>query len=120
MLFVDDSTDLNTATFNESTGFHVLSEFGPPRDYMKRLQSKIRGSMYHGVEMNRDRIGADLESALNFQKCYAQNVCATLESHFVDNGIIGAFKILNPSNMPTTQVGLGSWGVLELDVLCSH
>lgn len=108
MLFVDESTDLNAATFNESTNFHILPEFGPPGGYMRRLQSKIRGCMHHNVEMTRDRTGADLECALAFQKCYAQNVCVALESRFADNGIIGAFKILNPSNMPTRQVGLAS------------
>jgi len=96
-------------------GFHVLPNFGPPGGYMKILQSEICGFMYHGVDMNRDRTGADLESALNFQKCYAQNVCAALESCFAKNGIIGAFKILNLFNKPTKQVGLGSWGVLELE-----
>jgi len=65
VLFVDDSTDLKGATFNESIGFHILLDFGPPRGYMRRLQSEICDSMYHGVEINKDRI--DLEVAISFQ-----------------------------------------------------
>jgi len=101
MLFVDVSIDLNASTFNESIGFHILLDYGSPRGYMRRLQSEIHGCMYHGVEINKDRTEANLESAIAFQRSYAQNVYVALESCFVDNGIIGAFKILNPSNMPT-------------------
>jgi len=108
MLFVDDSTDLNASTFNESIGFHILPDFGPRGGYMKRLQSEIHVCMYYDIEISRDRTGLDLESTIAFQKSYAQNVCVALESRFADNGIIGAFKILNPSNMPIRQVGLAS------------
>jgi len=86
---------------------------------MRSLQSKIYSSIYHGVKISSDRIEADLESVLAFQKSYAQNVCY-LESHFVNIEIIDAFKILNPSNMPTRQVGLVSWIFLEMNVSCGH
>ena len=70
--------------------------------------------------MIRDPNGIDLEEALNFQKSYAEAVCKCLEARFSDNGIISAFKILNPSNMPSKRVGLNSWGVADLEVLLNH
>ena len=70
--------------------------------------------------MIRDPNGIDLEEALNFQKSYAKFVCKCLEVRFSDNGIIPAFKILNPSNMPSKRVGLNSWGVADLEVLLNH
>jgi len=103
MLFVDDSTNLNVVTFNEDIGYHLPDL----ESYIRRLQSEIRGSIYR-IEMIRDRIGVDLEFAIAFQKSYAQNVCVALESCFADNGIINVFKILNPSNMSTRQVGLAN------------
>jgi len=51
---------------------------------------------------------------------YTQNVRVALENHFVNNESIKAFKILNPSNMLTRQVGLASWDFLELGILCGH
>jgi len=121
MLFVDDSNDLNVVIFNETIGFHVLRDFGLPRWYIRRLEFEICRSMYHGVEMNRDKTGTNLKSNRTFQKCYTQSVCATLESHFVDNGIIGSFKILNLSNMPTSHASrYGKLEGLELDVICGH
>jgi len=74
MLFVDNSIDLNAATFNESTSFHILLDFGPLGGYMRRLQSEIRRWMYHGVQISRDsrdNTGADLKASISFQKCYA-------------------------------------------------
>ena len=38
-------------------------------------------------------------------------------ARFKDNDVIDAFKILNPIYMPQRQVGLNSWGVVQLDVL---
>ena len=43
-----------------------------------------------------------------------------MEARFSDNGIISAFKILNPSNMPSKRIGLNSWGVVDLEVLLNH
>ena len=43
-----------------------------------------------------------------------------MEARFSDNGIILAFKILNPSSMPSKRVGLNSWGVADLEVLLNH
>jgi hypothetical protein len=50
--------------------------------------------------MVRDSSGVDLEVALCFQKLYVQVVCDALSACFVDNDVLDAFKILNPSNMP--------------------
>ena len=46
---------------------------------------------------------------MNFQKSYAEAVCKCLEARLSDNDIISAFKILDPSNMPSKRVGLNSW-----------
>ena len=120
MLFVTETADLNASTFNEETGYHILPDFGPDGGYMKRLSAEIRGARFHSVEMIRDRTGADLEEALSFQKFFAEAVIDALETRFGDNGVIGCFKILSPSNMPVKQVGLRSWGVTELETILSH
>ena len=60
------------------------------------------------MDMIRDPNGIDLEEALNFQKSYAEIICKCLEARFSDNGIISAFKILNPSNMHSKRVDLNS------------
>ena len=120
MLYVIDSTDLNQDTFNANVGYHVIPQYGPPGGYLQRLSSEIRGSKFHSVDMIRDPNGIDLEEALNFQKSYAEAVCKCLEARFSDNGIISAFKILNPSNMPSKRVGLSSWSVTDLEVLLNH
>ena len=70
--------------------------------------------------MIREPDGIDLKKALNFQKSYAEAVCKCLEARFSDNGIILAFKILNPSNMPSKRVGLNSWDVVDLEVFLNH
>lgn len=44
--------------------------------------------------------------AIAFQKQFILAVCNTLESIFEDNYIIGVFKILDPTNMSSRQVGL--------------
>ena len=64
-----------------------------------------------------DPSGADLEVALSFHKCYVEVVCEALFARFEDNDVIDAFKILNPIHMLQRQVGLNSWGVVQLDVL---
>lgn len=58
--------------------------------------------------------------ALAFQKSFAIAVCEALEVRFADNHIMDAFKVLGPTNMPTRQVGLASWGVQEMETLCAH
>jgi hypothetical protein len=117
MCFLIDSCDLNQDTFNPDIGFHIIPEFGPPSGYLRRLASEIRGAKFHTIEMVRDPNGADLEAALSFQKMYVESVCKALEARFVDNDIIDAFKIFNPIHMPQRQVGLASWGVVQLDLL---
>ena len=67
-----------------------------------------------------DPDGIDLEEALNFQKSYAEVVCKCLEARFSDNGIILAFKILNPSNMPSKGIDLNSLDVGDLEVFLNH
>lgn len=117
MYFVIDSCDLNQDTFNSSSGYLLLPQFGPPSGYLQRLSSEIRGSKFHSIDLIRDHLGRDLESALEFQKTYSEAVWCALEARFVDNDIISCFKILNPLYMPRRQVGLASWGVVELNML---
>ena len=120
MLFIVESCDLNAATFNEDTGFHLLPEYGPHGGYLKRLQSEIRGKMFHGFEMKRCRLGTDLGEALDFQRAFAEAVCAGLDARFQDNDLITCFKVLNPTNMPSRQVGLQNYFVAELESLLAH
>ena len=120
MAFIIESTDLNESTFNEDTGYHIIPSFGPPGGYLQRLSSEIRGSKFHDVEMIRDRTGADLVEALAFQTSFAEEVCKGLEDRFQDNDMIGCFKILNPCELPSRQVGMKSWGVTELEKICDH
>ena len=47
MMFIINSCDLNTDVFNDFTGYHVLPDYGPHGGYLKRLQSEVRGSMFH-------------------------------------------------------------------------
>ena len=120
MLYVVNSTDLNQDTFNTNVGYHVIPQYGPSGGYLQRLSSEIRGSKFHSVDMIRDSNRIYLEEALNSQKSYAEVVCKCLEARFSDNGIISAFKILNPSNMPSKRVGLNSWDVADLEVYLNH
>ena len=75
MLFITESTDLNASTFNEETGYHIIPDFGPLGGYLKRLSSEIRGAKYHDILMIRDRTGVDLEEAITFQVCFAEEIC---------------------------------------------
>ena len=120
MMFIVDSYDLNTDVFNESTGYHVLLDYGPHGGYLKRLQSEVRGFMFHSFQMTRSRLSIDLEDALMFQKNFAQVVCSALDTRFCDNDLISCFKILIPTNMPSGQVGLQNWCISELDILLCH
>ena len=56
--------------------------------------------MFHDFEMDRSRLGDDLEEALKFQCAFAEVVCTCLDAKFVDNDFISCFEILNPTNMP--------------------
>jgi hypothetical protein len=62
----------------------------------------------------------DFEVVLAFQNQYVAIVHATLKATFKDNEIIVCFKIKNPTTMPFRQVGLASWGCVELEILCAH
>ena len=118
MLFLDEQTDLNAVMFNEDTQYHVLPEFGPFGGYMRCFATQIRGFRFLSVDMVRDQQGRDLEEALTFQKQFSETMILALESRFEDNDIISAFKVLNPINMPSRQVGLAHWGCAELKALC--
>ncbi len=56
--------------------------------------------MFHEFQLERFKLGIDLEEALAFQKSFAKIVCAALDARFRDNDVISCFKILNPTNMP--------------------
>jgi hypothetical protein len=112
MCFLVDSCDLNQDTFNPSTGFHIIPEFGSPGGYLRRLLSKIRGSKFHSIDMIRNASRTDLEAALNFQKLYIEAVCVALDARFAENDIIDSFKFFNPIHMPQRQIGLASWDVV--------
>ena len=120
MLFLDEHTDLNAVTFNEDTNFHVLPEFGPFGGYMRRFATQIRGCRFLSIDMIRDPQGRDLEEALLFQKQFSEAVIHALECRFEDNDIVSTFKVLNPTNMPSRQVGLAQWGCAEMEVLCGQ
>jgi hypothetical protein len=71
--------------------------------------------------MTRSRLGIDLEKTLMFQNNFAQAVCSALDARFCDNDLISCFKILNPTNMSSGQVGLQNWCIIELDtLLCNY
>ena len=120
MLFIIESTDLNASIFNEEIDYHIIPDFGPHGGYLKRLSFEIRGAKYHDILMLRDRNGVDLEEAITFQVCFSEEICKGLENCFKDNDIVSCFKILNPVELPSRQVGMGNWGVLELEMLCNH
>jgi hypothetical protein len=108
MCFVMDSCDLNQDIFNSSSGFLILPQFGPPYGYLQCLSSEIRGFKFHSIDLIWDPLGCDLESALDFEKTYSEEVCSALEARF---------KILYSLHMPRRQVGLASLGVVEFDRL---
>ena len=120
MLFVDEQIDLNAVMFNEDTQYYVLPEFGPFGGYMRRFTTQIRGFKFLSIDMIKDQQGRELEEALTFQKQFSEAVILALESRFEDNDIINAFKVLNPTKMPSRQVGLAQWSCAELEALCWH
>jgi len=62
----------------------------------------------------------DLEEAITFQKQFSEVVIYALEFKFKDNDIASAFKVLNPTNMPLSQVGKAQWGCSKLEVFCGQ
>ena len=120
LMFITDSTNMNAHTFNDDAGYHILLDFGPDEGFLKRLPSKICGSKYHDMDMVRDRLGRDLKEVLAFQRYFTEPVIVALEVRFVDNNLMGYFKILSPANMPAKQVGLKSWDVIELQSIVEH
>ena len=56
MLFIEESTNLNSWIFNEQTVYHILPEFGPQGGYLRRLPSEIRDGKFYKVEILRDRM----------------------------------------------------------------
>ena len=120
MMFIVNSCYLNTDVFNDSTGFHVLLDYDSHGGYLKRLQCEVRCSTFYKFHMIRPRLDTDLEETLMFQKNFAQFVCSALDGRFCDNDLIFCFKILNPTNTPSREVGLQNWCVSELDTLLCH
>ena len=106
MLFIVEQTDLNSATFNESIGYHIILEYGLLGGHLRKVSSEIHGKMYDSFKLDRSRLGDDLEEALKFQRAFADVVCAGLDARFMDNDLISYFKILNSTNMPSRQIGL--------------
>ena len=103
MCFFVDSCDLNQDTFNPSTSFQIILEYGPPDGYLCCLLSKIRESRFHSIDMIINAYGVDLKVALNFQKLYVEAVCVALDARFDDNDIIDSFKKFDPIHMPQKQ-----------------
>ena len=109
MFFTEETTNLNSGTFNEQIGYHIVSEFDPQGKKLRRLSSEIRGGKFHKVEMIHDRTGQDLMDVVAFQKHFDLAVCNALECTFENNHIMTVIKILNSTNMPSKQVGLANW-----------
>jgi hypothetical protein len=71
-----DTCDINQDTFNSSSGFPILLQFGPPCGYLQSLSSEIRYSKFHSIDLIQDPLGRDLQSALDFQKTYSEAICS--------------------------------------------
>jgi hypothetical protein len=82
MLYVIESFDLNVNIYNESIGFHILSNFGPHRGYLRRFSLEIRGGKYHNINMICDCTWADLEDVLAFQMIFVEAVIKNLKNLF--------------------------------------
>ncbi|KAL2651746.1 hypothetical protein R1flu_019874 [Riccia fluitans] len=80
----------------------------------------MRGSKFFSIDIERSRLGSDLEEAIVFQKHFAQACIDALKEKFVDNDVVGAFHILSPSNMPSKMVKLRDWGQGPTEILCEH
>ncbi|KAL3688692.1 hypothetical protein R1sor_015001 [Riccia sorocarpa] len=120
MTYLRERIDTNAFFMNEESGYHMIPDFGPDSGYLKGLSSQMRGNMFHSVELQRCRLGTDLEEAVSFQKNFAEAVANALKERFADNDLVSAFRILSPTQMPTQLVKLREWGQKELDSLCAH
>ena len=120
MLIIIEQTDLNDSIFNENAGYHVIPEYGPLGGHLQKLSSEIHEKMFYGFKMDRSRLVDDFEEALKFQRAFVEAICAGLDVRFVDNDRISCFKILNPTNMPSKQIGLQNMDVTELEKLLAH
>ena len=109
MMFIVDFCDLNVDVFNDFTGYHVLSDYGPHGGYLKMMQSEVEGFIFHSFHMTQSRLGTDLEEALMFQRNFTHVVCSALDARFCDR-----FLYANPSSY------LNSPNALSVsDVSCS-
>ena len=56
---------------------------------------KFMKNIYQGFEMDKSRLGINLEKILEFQHALAKDVCADLDARFVNNDLNSCFKIIN-------------------------
>lgn len=98
-------------SFSKVTCYHTILEFGSVRWYLHYLPSEIRGAKFHNINIVCNSIGQDLIKALAFYKSSATILCEALKMPFKNNHIMDTIKVLEPTNMPTQQVGLTCWGV---------
>ena len=80
----------------------------------------IRRGKFHDIEIIWDRTEQDLINVVAFQKYFALAICNALEFRFEYNYIMTVFKMLGPTNMPSKQVGLANWRVVDLKLLCGQ
>lgn len=66
-MFIVDPTDLHVATFNDDIGYHVIHEYSPLGDHLKKLLSEIYGKTYHDFEIDRSRLGVDIHKVHELQ-----------------------------------------------------
>ena len=120
MLFIVEQIDSNATTFNKNTSYHVIFEYSPIGNHLRKFSSEIHRKMYHGFEIEWSKLEDDLEEALKFQRAFVEVVCACLDVIFINNDIISCFEILNPTNMPSGDIGLQNWGLIELEKILAH
>ncbi|KAL2609034.1 hypothetical protein R1flu_027607 [Riccia fluitans] len=120
LCYLKEKVDVNAFFLNDDIGFHAILAFGPPRGYLKALGTRMRGSKFLSIDIERSRLAFDLEEAIVFQKHFTQACIDALKEKFVDNDVVGAFHILSPSNMPSKMVKLRDWGQMPMEILCEH
>ena len=76
MLFIVEQIDLYAATFNENIGYHVSPEYGPFGIHLRKLSSEIHEEIYHSFEMDRSRLGDDLQETLKLTYIYKGCMCS--------------------------------------------
>lgn len=111
---------MNVATFNENTGYHVILEYDPLENHLRKFSNEIHGKMYQSFEMDRSRLGIDLQETIEFQWIIAEVVCVSLDAMFIENELILCLKILNPINIHLRQIRLQNWDVTELEKLLAQ